>query len=66
MCNVEKLDLGLSCNSQAEDIGVGTPDGKNIIWVCKSCYFKMADMPWPWDNVKEKLNKNKNTSILRS
>jgi len=56
MCDVEKLKVGLTCNSPDEDVGVGHKD--NIVWVCKACFDKIVNQPWPWDVVGKDLNKS--------
>jgi len=55
MCDVEKLEMGLTCDSPDEDVGVGYKD--NIVWICKVCFNKIVNQPWPWDVVEKDLNK---------
>jgi len=53
MCDVEKLDMGLTCSSLDEDVGIGYK--KDTVWVCKACFNKIAEQPWPWDIIEEKV-----------
>jgi len=53
MCDVEKLDMGVTCSSPDEDVGIGHKD--NTVWICKDCWEKIVDMPWPWNVIEEKV-----------